>query len=444
MRPAQRFAFVIVGSGDYLGSTVRDLSIANTLHRRGFKVVVYWMMEVNAQMADPGIEHRMLCHGTRYHFQRPSDLLDKLGSALFLLPQAVRLRIVQGQAGYVDRLITNLTRALYATPDADSVLAERLSDFIAKDQVNCLMLSFASLGPLALAAKKLSVHQFDYLLTFQGDEQFAAHAQRLGILAFYCERLNDALRQSPWPAVVVSHDYVERIVDEMQVPRPLLSVIYNGIELPAPERHLKFSELQSVFPGLVENIPIVAYLGRQDSEKGIDLLLYAARLLAARKIQMQLVICGSTAKGQSYRKVLEELAAHLGLFIHHAGSVSPQVRDALYAHSRCVVYPSINREPFGLVVAEAMSHGTPVLVPNYGGVGEVILQGEHAGGLTFETWDSGDVARQLERLLVDETLYSRLVGNTRMIAARFGVDKMTDDVLAHIGVGARKAAHEER
>lgn len=435
MKTVQSFAIVTMGSGDYLGSTVRDLALANVLHRRGFKVAIYWMMELNEALADPGIEHRMLCHGTRYHFQRPSDFLDRvIGSVLFLLPKSLRVRIVQGRAGYVDRLLENLIRAFYAHPSTDPTLAKRLRKFIAQDEVSHLMLSFATLGPLASAAKVLDGRHFDYLLTFQGDEQFAAHAQRLGLLDQYCARLNDALRASSWPAVVVSHDYVNRIVDEMRVIPNLLQVIYNGIELPVREEKPQFFHLQSVFPRLVEQIPIVLYLGRQDSEKGIDLLLYATRLLQARNIPMQLVICGSTAKGGEYRKVLGDLGEHLGLSIHHAGSVSPQIRDALYAHSHCVVYPSVNREPFGLVVAEAMSHGTPVLVPDYGGIGEVIQHGKKAGGLTFNTWDSGDVARQLERLLLDEALYRTLAGNTRKLAARFSVDNMANDILAHIGI----------
>jgi glycosyltransferase involved in cell wall biosynthesis len=436
MRQPQRFAFVTMGSGDYLGATVRDVALANALHRRGFKVAIYWMMEVNGDLADPGIEQRMLCHGTRYHFRRPSEFLDRaIGSLLFLLPKSLRVRTVQGRTGYVDRLFGNLVRSLFEYPATDTVLAQRLLGFIARDQVSHLVMSFASIGPLALAAKKLSERHFDYLLTFQGDEEFAAHARRLGFLSRYRERLNDVLRHSPWPAVAVSHDYVNRLVDEMSVARARLQVIHNGIELPGREETPPFAELRSVFPGLVEGPPIVLYLGRQDSEKGIDLLLYAARMLATRNIPMQMVICGSTAKGGSYRKVVVDLGEHLGLSLHHAGTVSPRIRDALYAHSHCVVYPSINREPFGLVVAEAMSHGTPVLVPDYGGVGEVIRHGDRAGGLTFKTWDSGDLARQLERLLVNEELYRRLAGNTRTIAARFSVDRMADDILAHIGIG---------
>src|SRR5204863_9479990 len=112
-----------------------------------------------------------------------------------------------------------------------------------------------------------------------------------------------------------------------------------------------------------------------------------------------------------------------------------RIRDGLYRHSRCLVYPSIHLEPFGLVVAEAMSHGTPVLVPDRGGITEAIECGGMAGGLKFEAWNSGDLARQLERLLTDDTLYRDLAANTRNVAASFTIDRMTDETLRHMGIG---------
>jgi len=428
------FAFVTMGSGDFLGATVRDLALANALHRRGYKVAVYWMMETNEEMAEAGIVQRVLCHGTRYHFARPSWLLDRvLGSLLFLLPKRFRVKVVQGRSGYVDRLLGNLVGALYGRPDGDKSLARRLGQFLARDKATHVMMSYASIGPLAMAAGRMQ-GGFEYLLTFQGDEQFAAHAKRQGLAEPYRALLGEVLRGSPWPAIAVSADYIDRIVDEMAVPRASLQVVYNGVDMPKREGRHSFARLQAMFPGLSPHFPMVVYLGRQDVEKGIDLLLYAARLLVDRKLPMQLVICGSTAKGATYRKVLTDLTEHLGLSVFHAGSVPNEVRDALFAHSHCVVYPSVNREPFGLVVAEAMSHGAPVLVPDYGGIGEVIRQGDKAGGLTFRAWDSGDLARQLERLLTDKVLHRALVANTRTVAARFSVDNMTDDVLVHVGL----------
>jgi glycosyltransferase involved in cell wall biosynthesis len=439
MNSKPTFAFVTIGSGSYVGSTVRDLILANALHRRGFKVLVYWMMECKPDLVADGIRQRMLCYGPRYHFRRPSEVLDKIiGPLLFRFPASARVRVAQGMPGYADRLLENLTRCLHETPDSDRLLVKRLMKFIALDGVSHLMMSFAAICPIALAAKKNSAHPVDYLVTFQGDEHFANYARKAGVYAEFHQRVKAVVRGSRWPAVVVSQDYLNRISEEMDLDPECLRVIYNGIELPGESEKLPFSTLETAFPNLTETAPIVTYVGRQDTEKGIDLLLYAAKLLEARQIPIQLVVCGATAKGRSYQDSIGDIADHLRLSIHHAGPISLEIRDALYAHSRCVVYPSVCREPFGLVAVEAMSYGTPVLVPDYGGITEVIRHGEKAGGLTFKTWNSEDLAQQLERLLTDEMLHRKLTENTRAIAARFSAEEMADAVLAHIGVDTRE------
>lgn len=438
------FAFVTIGSGSYVGSTVRDIILANALHRRGFKVVVYWMMECKPELVADGIRQRMLCYGPRYHFRQPSEILDKIvGPLLFLFPARERVRIAQGMPGYVDRLLGNLTSCLHRTPDPDPMLVKRLIKFMALDGVSHLMMSFAAISPIALAAKKNSAHPFDYLVTFQGDEHFASYARKAGLLPEFRQRLKDVVQGSAWPAVVISHDYLDRIVDEIELDRERLRVIYNGIELARDNEKPPFAVLNTVFPDLKEDTPIVSYVGRQDSEKGIDLLLYAAKLLEVRRIPMQLVVCGSTAKGQSYRNAIVDIADHLRLAVHHAGPVSSEIRDALYAHSRCVVYPSICREPFGLVAVEAMNRGTPVIVPDYGGITEVVGHGDKAGGLTFKVWDSADLARKLEQLLTDGMMHRKLSGQARDIAATFNVEYMTDAVLKHIGVGSARRSPDD-
>jgi glycosyltransferase involved in cell wall biosynthesis len=98
------------------------------------------------------------------------------------------------------------------------------------------------------------------------------------------------------------------------------------------------------------------------------------------------------------------------------------------------VYPSIHREPFGMVAAEAMSFGTPVLVPDLGGITEVIAVDGRRGGLSFAAWDSRDLADQLQRLLTDDALRGELAANARGVAEHFSVKHMTDNVLAHMGI----------
>jgi glycosyltransferase involved in cell wall biosynthesis len=325
-------------------------------------------------------------------------------------------------------------KALYSEANSDLSLAKRLLKYVELDGVPHLMVSFGTIAPLALEAKKLRKMSFDYLITFQGDEQFANYAERTGLLLNYCRRLDEAVRKSGWPAIAISQDYLHRLVSELDLDAACFRVVYNGIELPEKEQVPAFLVLETTFPKLRQDGAIIAYVGRQESEKGIDLLLYAAKLLQARGVRLQLVICGPTAKGRAYQRVIKDLASHLDLIIHQSGAVSFEVRDALHAHCRCVVCPSVNREPFGLVVAEAMSRGTPVLVPDYGGVTEVVRQGDVAGGLTFKTWDSADLARQLERLLIDVDLHAELAGNTRALAASFSAERTTNGILEHLGL----------
>jgi glycosyltransferase involved in cell wall biosynthesis len=87
-----------------------------------------------------------------------------------------------------------------------------------------------------------------------------------------------------------------------------------------------------------------------------------------------------------------------------------------------------------MVAAESMSHGTPVLVPDIGGITESIQVNGQSGGLTFRSWDSAHLASQLDRLLTDDTLHADLSANTRQIASNFTVEKMTDQILSHLGL----------
>jgi glycosyltransferase involved in cell wall biosynthesis len=418
--------------------------LANALHRRGFKVLIYWMLEHKPELVADGIEQRILCYGTRYQFKRPSEFLDRVvGPLLFLPPGGGRGNFAQNFPGLIDRLLQNLMRSLYSEANSDLLLAKRLLKYVESDGVTHLMMSFGAIAPLALEAKKLCKTSLDYLITFQGDEQFANYAERAGLLPNFRRRLDEVVRNSGWPAIAISKDYIHRLVSELGLDAAYLRVVYNGIELPKKEHVPPFSILETTFPGLKQDGAIVAYVGRQESEKGIDLLLYAAKLLQARGVRLQLVICGSTAKGRSYQRVITDLASHLNLVIHQSGAVSFEVRDALHAHSRCIVCPSVNREPFGLVVAEAMSQGTPVLVPDYGGVTEVMQQGNVAGGLTFKTWDSADLARQLERLLTDDDLHAHLAANTKALAARFSAERMANNILEHLGLSEKRRFGEE-
>jgi glycosyltransferase involved in cell wall biosynthesis len=89
-----------------------------------------------------------------------------------------------------------------------------------------------------------------------------------------------------------------------------------------------------------------------------------------------------------------------------------------------VVHASTQPEPFGLVIAEGMASGRAVIVSGAGGAEELVTDGIDA--LTHAPGDVEDLARCIERLIVDPALRARLGGAGRQSALRqFDADVFT-------------------
>jgi glycosyltransferase involved in cell wall biosynthesis len=292
--------------------------------------------------------------------------------------------------------------------------------------------------PWAAAAKKLVPQDLRYLVTFQGYEVYGNYAREIGLEQELYARLRQAVAQSDWPAIAVSDDYAERIAKEVGVPRQSLVSIPPGVPVGQRlDRAVAQAGIADAFEDYKPDVPLVSFLGRQDTEKGIDLLLYAARMLARRKRPLQIYVCGPTAFGSSYSQVCRQIAEELRLPVEWCKFVPDELRSALFAASRCVVYPSIHREPFGMVPVEAMAQGTPAIVPDYGGVASVIRAGERGreeAGLRFRSWDSGDLAAKIEQLLGDDALHQRLSAAGPRVADYYSVARLAERVLAHLGL----------
>jgi len=105
---------------------------------------------------------------------------------------------------------------------------------------------------------------------------------------------------------------------------------------------------------------LLLYLSRLHAVKGPDLLLDAWSRLAAQFPEWHLVLAGPDAEG--YRAVLEAQTRQSGLEgrVTFSGPVYEADKYALLAAAELFVLPT-HSENFGLVVAEALAAGVPVI-----------------------------------------------------------------------------------
>ncbi|MEI8383021.1 MAG: glycosyltransferase family 4 protein [Planctomycetota bacterium] len=430
------FGFLLLG-GTLNGAQIHDIRLANELHSRGYRVCVWWVVErPKSSPLNPGIEERFLFHSFRYAAGRISPVLDQLGKlSCWLLSDKVRSAISRKIPWCVSGTLRGLIKVVCQGVESDPKLIRRLAHELTNSRVTHLIGTIEILGLFAKAAREHVPHPLKYLVQFQGYETYAPYAAKLGLEEKMYERIREAVDASDFPAVSVSTPYNQRVNDEVGIPMTMMRVVPPGVPIaPSMDRTNATAMVRQKFAEFDETIPLVSYLGRRDSEKGIDLLIYAARILRERGHTFQLAICGPTAFGSRYAIACRQIAQVLQVPVLASDYVSNDLRTALFRASTCLVYPSIHAEPFGMVPVEAMVQGTPVVVPDTGGVAELPFHGNLQGGLNFKSWDSGDLASQIERLLSDVKLHSRLSADAPYIAAQYSAELFTDRTLRHMGL----------
>ena len=141
------------------------------------------------------------------------------------------------------------------------------------------------------------------------------------------------------------------------------------------------------------NEVVFAYVGRFVREKGLMLLVRAARRLFDLGYSFRLRLVGDGPQ----RAALQTLADELGLesvfsitgFLH-----GKDLADAT-ADITAVVMPSIWEETAGLSAIEQMMRGGVVIAANIGGLGEVV----GTGGILFEPGDEASLVAAMRRVL---------------------------------------------
>jgi glycosyltransferase involved in cell wall biosynthesis len=123
-------------------------------------------------------------------------------------------------------------------------------------------------------------------------------------------------------------------------------------------------------PKVSDDAPLV-FLSRVEPIKGTHLAIAAARRAGRR-----LVIAGNHFdSGENGRYWSEQIEPHLGRDVEYVGPVDDVHKNELLGGAAAMLVPVQWEEPFGIVFAESLACGTPVLSCPRGSLPEIVREG---------------------------------------------------------------------
>jgi glycosyltransferase involved in cell wall biosynthesis len=138
---------------------------------------------------------------------------------------------------------------------------------------------------------------------------------------------------------------------------PFAGVCYNAVDV----REIPFRASSEGY---------LAFLGRMAPEKGVD-----AAITLARGAGLPLLIAAK-CRGPVEQAYFEHaVAPHLGPDVVFLGELGRAATYDFLSRAAALLFPIAWREPFGMVLVEAMACGTPVLATNRGAVTEIVRDG---------------------------------------------------------------------
>ncbi len=153
--------------------------------------------------------------------------------------------------------------------------------------------------------------------------------------------------------------------------------------------------------------PVIGFVGRYASEKGIEVLLQTIPLIRMRYPEALFAMAGPHTDPRTGQRREGPWTAWLDRYsyaVEELGSIYDNDLAGFYAAMDVLVLPSVDwTESFGMVQVEAMQQGTPVVVSDLPGVCEPITN--TGGGLLVKPGDVNVLAAAIAAVLDQPARY---------------------------------------
>jgi glycosyltransferase involved in cell wall biosynthesis len=223
--------------------------------------------------------------------------------------------------------------------------------------------------------------------------------------------------------IAVSDRVAEVLGRRPLVKRNKIAVVNYGIDLEIfRSSEKKRNESRSAL-NLLEEDRVILFLSLISKQKGSDVAIRAFSLVSREAKNIKLIVAGDG----EYLHGAKQLAKELGIADKtiFPGFVRNEDTSLFYNASDAFIFPTLRLESFGIVIAEAMACGKPVIASRIGSIPSVIEDG--IDGILFKPGDYEELAMRIKSLLNDKGYHQRLSKNAyRKAIERFGLDRMID------------------
>ena len=169
--------------------------------------------------------------------------------------------------------------------------------------------------------------------------------------------------------IVLSQAFAHEVTHRYRVPEEIVRVVPGGIDSTRFNDELSRTEARERL-GWPTDRPIVLSVRRQMRRMGLENLVDAVQLVAARVPEMLLMLVGSGPITGELKKRIEERG--LSQNVRQLGRLPDADLPLAYRAADMSVVPTQALEGFGMITLESLASGTPALVTPVGGLPEIL------------------------------------------------------------------------
>ena len=192
----------------------------------------------------------------------------------------------------------------------------------------------------------------------------------------------------------------------------------------------------------------IGFLGRfEETRKGLPLLLEALPKILKAVPDLELVVAGPGEPLKVMARVDPQVSKHITFL----GRLSESEKVEFLSSLDLYIAPNTGGESFGIILAEAMASGTPVLASDIQAFVDLLSVGD--SGVNFASEDSNDLAKKVIELLRNSARLQELAENGLVSAIRFDWGSVASQIMSvyevamtgqgKVAVGSENASYKK-